>query len=66
MYVCLCTGVTDSQIKEAASNGCASMRELCRTTGVGTQCGKCVRSAREIIRENSKTNCIDIGLAEPA
>lgn len=67
MYVCMCEGITDSQIKKAASNGCTSMRELSKTTGVGTQCGRCVRTARNILREHSKSaGYIEIFIAEPA
>ena len=30
MYVCICNGVTDHQIREAAANGCRSVAELTR------------------------------------
>ena len=55
MYVCLCKGITDHQIRDAASAGCTSMRELRRELGVGSQCAKCVRVAREIVRETRQT-----------
>jgi len=46
MYVCLCHGVTDREIREAADNGISSMRQLGKELGVGTQCGRCARPAR--------------------
>ena len=51
MYVCLCKGITDTQIRAAAAGGCDSMRELAAELGAGSQCGKCARHAREILRE---------------
>ncbi|ASK33511.1 (2Fe-2S)-binding protein [Alcanivorax sp. N3-2A] len=51
MYVCLCNGITDSHIREAAENGCESLRDLRRELGVGSQCAKCARHARQVLRE---------------
>ena len=51
MYVCLCNGITDSQIREAADSGCDNLRDLRRELGVGSQCAKCVRHARQVLRE---------------
>jgi len=51
MYVCLCQGITDGQIRQAARQGCASFRELRSRLGVASQCGKCARSAKQILRE---------------
>ncbi|MGO1718573.1 MAG: (2Fe-2S)-binding protein [Luteimonas sp.] len=45
MYVCLCHGVTDSEIREAAEAGCAGMSELMMRTGCGSSCGCCVETA---------------------
>ncbi len=50
MYVCLCKGITDTQIRDAAASGCTSLRDLRAELGVGSQCAKCVRQAREIMR----------------
>jgi len=51
MYVCLCKGITDTQIREAAASGCTTLRDLRSELGVGSQCAKCVRQAREIMRD---------------
>jgi len=51
MYVCLCKGITDGQIREAVHQGCDSLRDLRRELGVGGQCGKCARDAREVLRD---------------
>ncbi|GAA0202524.1 MULTISPECIES: (2Fe-2S)-binding protein [Kangiella] len=49
MYVCLCKAVTDKAIKKAACEGACSMRCL-NKMGVATQCGKCARDAKQILR----------------
>ena len=51
MYVCLCTGVTDGQIREAIYEGCCSYKEVRETTGVASQCGQCACLATQVVRE---------------
>ena len=48
MYVCLCKGVTDNQIKDAIAGGACSMRDLRNDLEVGTQCGKCARDCKSL------------------
>ncbi|WP_333607186.1 bacterioferritin-associated ferredoxin [Arsukibacterium sp.] len=49
MYVCLCKAVTDKTIKQAIAQGQQSMRCLKNHLGVGSQCGKCVCQASQIL-----------------
>ena len=49
MYVCLCRGITDNQIRKAVQAGKTEFRQLKQSLEVGAQCGKCVRMAMEII-----------------
>ena len=51
MYICLCHGVTDHAIREAAERGVSTYRELSFATGCGTQCGSCAKSARQVFNE---------------
>ena len=51
MYVCLCKGITDSQIRATIQDGASSWREVNRSLGVASQCGKCGILAREIVQE---------------
>ncbi|GAC1038092.1 bacterioferritin-associated ferredoxin [Pseudomonas sp. No.117] len=51
MYVCLCRGVTDKQIREAIYDGCCSYREVRESTGCATQCGKCACLAKQVVKE---------------
>lgn len=52
MYVCLCKGITDSQIIAAVAEGASSVREVRDQLGVMTECGKCACLTRDIIRSN--------------
>lgn len=52
MYICLCKGVTDRQIREAISEGASSMRDLRATLDVASQCGKCGRECKSLLSEN--------------
>ncbi|OLI15824.1 (2Fe-2S)-binding protein, partial [Xanthomonas oryzae] len=51
MYVCICNGVTDHQIREAAENGCASLSELTMRTGCGSNCGSCLEMAGDLLNQ---------------
>ncbi|GAB3051924.1 (2Fe-2S)-binding protein [Acinetobacter apis] len=51
MYVCLCRGITDQDIKNAINNGSESFRQIREELDLGTCCGRCVPEARQIISE---------------
>ena len=51
MYVCLCKGITDRQIKSAIAEGASSIVQLRKCLGVASQCGKCGITAREILEQ---------------
>jgi bacterioferritin-associated ferredoxin len=51
MYVCVCNGVTDRDIRQAAQAGCGSMAELTMRTGCGACCGSCVEMATQQLDE---------------
>jgi len=51
MYVCICNGVTDHQIREAAASGVRSVAELTMRTGCGATCGTCLETASAILSE---------------
>ncbi len=49
MYVCICNGVTERQIREAAAAGCNSVAELTMRTGCGATCGSCLDAAAAML-----------------
>ena len=64
MYVCLCKGVTDRQIKAAINDGACSMGHLRKTLGVASQCGKCSTSARELLQAAQTESVMIDGLPQ--
>jgi bacterioferritin-associated ferredoxin len=51
MFVCLCSGITDSHIRTAAAAGCDTLKQLRQDLSVGAQCGKCLVHAAAVLRE---------------
>lgn len=51
MYVCLCNGVTERDIRQAVQAGCGSMTELTMRTGCGSTCGSCLPLACELLAQ---------------
>ena len=51
MYVCLCAGVTDHEIRETIAEGAASVEEVAYCTGAGTRCGSCVPQIARMVQE---------------
>ena len=49
MFVCICKGITDSQIKEAVYNGASNIREVRNQLGAATECCKCLPDLRTIV-----------------
>ena len=50
MYVCLCNGLTDRQVRGHAARSEGSPARLYECLGVRPKCGKCVPMVREILR----------------
>jgi bacterioferritin-associated ferredoxin len=51
MYVCICNGVTDRDIRQAAEAGCRSLAELTMRTGCGATCGTCLETAAQLLED---------------
>lgn len=51
MYVCICNGVTDRDIRQAAEAGCRSLPELTMRTGCGATCGTCLEAAAAMLEQ---------------
>lgn len=56
MYVCLCHGITDKKImKLSQEHGISDVRGIRQITPLGSQCGKCIRTAKAVIEETAAT-----------
>jgi bacterioferritin-associated ferredoxin len=57
MYICICHGVTDRQIRRAVEQGASSLGEVQLQLPVGGCCGRCEDSARAVIGEHQSRAC---------
>ena len=51
MYICVCNGITDREIRCCVEDGARTLRDLESCLGVGAGCGKCKPAAREVLDE---------------
>lgn len=51
MYVCVCNGVTDREIRAEVEEGACSLEDLQDRLKVATCCGRCAECARGILNE---------------
>ena len=50
MYVCMCYGVTDTAIRKAVTDSSVgNIRDLREQLQLGSQCGKCIQMAQQVI-----------------
>jgi bacterioferritin-associated ferredoxin len=49
MYVCLCNGISDRQIREVVDRGACSLTEVQSYLPVANCCGRCEDTAQEVI-----------------
>jgi bacterioferritin-associated ferredoxin len=52
MYVCLCHGYTDRQVRSAARPD-ANVSDVYRALGSPPRCGKCVPMVRDMVRADA-------------
>ena len=52
MYVCICNGITESQVREAIGQGASDLWRLQAELGVASCCGSCRTTASEILAES--------------
>ena len=62
MFVCICNGVTDKQIREAVADGAVSLQDLHDQLGVASQCGSCSEHAMSLLHERATPAEVDPGL----
>jgi len=66
MYVCICNGVTESDIRQAAEAGCRSVPELTMRTGAGANCGSCLDMAAELLDKTHATRELPLPVLQHA
>ena len=66
MYVCICNGVTDHEIRAVAAAGCTTLAELTMRTGCGATCGSCLEQAQALLDEVQGNRPLDIAVLRAA
>lgn len=51
MYVCICNGITDKQIRTAVAGGANSLQLLRDELGVASNCGSCTEHALSLLED---------------
>lgn len=51
MYVCLCKGLTESDVREAGMSGCLTARQIIAEFGLRESgcCGRCAKNICELV-----------------
>lgn len=66
MYVCICNGITDSDIRRAASAGARDLQDLSAMTGCATSCGTCADVAVSLLRESENSRALPLPILAAA
>jgi len=51
MYLCICNGLTDRNVREAAAAGQRTVKAVLRHHGIQPQCGKCLTYIHQTLAE---------------
>ena len=49
MFVCVCNGITERQIREEIVRGASTLAELTAALGIASGCGTCADYARQLL-----------------
>ena len=58
MYICICHGITENQIRTCVEAGARTLCDLRGQLGVATQCGACEGQACEVLDETLQTGIV--------
>ena len=58
MYICLCHGITENQIRSCVKDGARTLCDLRGQLGVATQCGSCESQACELLNETLQAGIV--------
>jgi bacterioferritin-associated ferredoxin len=64
MYICLCNGYRESELRDMARKGFTVAEEAYEAMGDGPCCGQCVDFAQEVIDEERTVPCVADGAAD--
>jgi bacterioferritin-associated ferredoxin len=50
VYICLCNGFTDRQVRRSTEDGSVSVSQVYKALGCQPKCGKCVPIVRDMLK----------------
>ena len=62
MYVCLCNGITERAVREAAASGARDLADLQAMTGCASSCGSCGELAMQVLRDEQRARPLGLRL----
>jgi len=63
MYICICNGISEREIRARAEEGLRTLAELESCLGVGAGCGRCRHAASEVLNESrADARCVGSGI----
>lgn len=65
MYICVCNGVTERDIRATIEAGAHSFGDLQRELGIASGCGQCTHEAKCLLRE-ARSECAFNAALQPA
>ncbi|HET8941539.1 MAG TPA: (2Fe-2S)-binding protein [Rudaea sp.] len=66
MYVCLCNGITERSVRQAAAEGVCSLSELTHRTGCAGSCGSCADLAEQILCDERQRQAFSLPISAAA
>lgn len=66
MIVCHCEVVSDREVVDSIRRGARTPAEVCRLTGAGRNCGTCLFSVRQLLRQQDPAGAGSSDLEVPA
>ncbi len=55
MFVCVCNGITERQVREAIDQGACSLQDLTACLGVASGCGSCAEYTVRLLDQTRET-----------
>ena len=62
MYVCICNGITDRAVRDAAASGARDLADLRTMTGCASSCGSCADVALQVLRDAQRETRFPLAL----
>jgi len=63
VFVCICNGITDTQIRAAVARGANSLEALNAGLQVASSCGECACMAQQLIDDEMATLAVSLAHA---